>query len=46
MSIGKLEAPSLAIPGYVNSKRKNNIAYRQCGTRDPNDKSKIYLLFV
>ncbi|XP_043268911.1 uncharacterized protein Rsod isoform X2 [Venturia canescens] len=39
MSTGRLEAPSLSIPGYVNSKRKSKLGYRQCGTRDPNDKN-------
>ncbi|KAJ8944218.1 hypothetical protein NQ318_014580 [Aromia moschata] len=40
LSIGKLEAPSLYIPGYINEKRKSKISYKQCGVRDPNEKSK------
>ncbi|CAH1998752.1 unnamed protein product [Acanthoscelides obtectus] len=40
LSLGKLEAPSLYIPGYIPKKRKSKIAYKQCGARDPNEKSK------
>ncbi|XP_046613525.1 uncharacterized protein LOC124301932 isoform X1 [Neodiprion virginianus] len=39
MSTGKLAAPSLAIPGFVPTKRRKALGYRQCGIRDPNDKS-------
>ncbi|XP_024941705.1 uncharacterized protein LOC107268693 isoform X2 [Cephus cinctus] len=39
MSIGRLDAPTLYIPGYVQTKRKRTIGHRQCGTRDPIDKS-------
>ncbi|KAG8225429.1 hypothetical protein J437_LFUL004250 [Ladona fulva] len=40
MSVGKLERPSLYIPGaHPSSKRKSQLAYRPCGTRDPNEKS-------
>ncbi|XP_020297647.1 uncharacterized protein LOC109862119 isoform X2 [Pseudomyrmex gracilis] len=38
ISIGKLEAPSLYIPGYIPTKRKSTLGHRQCGVRDPNDK--------
>ena len=38
--VGKLDSPSLPIPGYTPTKRKKSLPYRQCGTRDPNDKSK------
>lgn len=41
LSIGKLEAPSLYIPGYINTKRKSKISYKQCGMRDPNEKGNI-----
>lgn len=41
ISIGKLEAPSLDIPGYIPTKRKSTLGHRQCGVRDPNDKSKF-----
>lgn len=44
MSIGKLEAPSLYIPGYLNEKRKSKISYKLCGVTDPNEKSKIMFL--
>lgn len=40
MSIGKLEAPSLYIPGFINEKRKSKISYKLCGVTDPNEKSK------
>jgi len=39
ISIGKLETPSLYIPGYISTKRKSTLGHRQCGIRDPNDKS-------
>lgn len=39
ISIGKLEAPSLFIPGYIPTKRKSTLGHRQCGVRDPDDKS-------
>lgn len=35
---GRLESPSLYIPGYFDEKRKVKISYKQCGVRDPNDK--------
>lgn len=38
ISIGRLDAPSLYIPGYINPKRKVKIPYKQCGARDPNDR--------
>lgn len=41
ISTGKLEAPSLDIPGYIPAKRKSTLGHRQCGVRDPNDKSKF-----
>nr|CAI5853950.1 unnamed protein product [Callosobruchus analis] len=44
LSLGKLEAPSLYIPGYIPKKRKSKIAYKQCGARDPNEKSKYSLV--
>ncbi|XP_025262110.1 uncharacterized protein LOC105249019 [Camponotus floridanus] len=39
ISIGKLEAPSLDIPGYIPTKRKSTLGHRQCGVRDPNEKN-------
>lgn len=41
MSIGRLEAPSLYIPGFINEKRKSKISYKLCGGIDPNEKSKL-----
>lgn len=37
---GRLSDPSIAIPGYVDQKRKQTLSYRTCGVRDPNEKSK------
>ncbi|XP_012172349.1 uncharacterized protein LOC100643910 isoform X1 [Bombus terrestris] len=39
ISTGRLDTPSLYIPGYVPTKRKATLGYRQCGNQDPNDKS-------
>ncbi|KAJ9578274.1 hypothetical protein L9F63_005495, partial [Diploptera punctata] len=37
---GFLASPSLYNPGFVpSSKRKTNLSYRPCGSRDPNSKS-------
>ncbi|XP_064552755.1 uncharacterized protein Rsod [Drosophila montana] len=38
IAAGRLDAPSLFIPGYVNQKRKATISYRTCGVRDRNEK--------
>lgn len=38
IAAGRLDAPSLYIPGYVNTKRKATISYRTCGVRDINEK--------
>lgn len=40
ISSGRLDSPSLYIPGYIDTKRKATIPYKQCGTKDPNEKSK------
>lgn len=37
IAAGRLDAPSLYIPGYVNQKRKATISYRTCGVRDRNE---------
>lgn len=39
LSMGKLEAPSLYIPGYTPIKRKTTLGHRQCGVRDSDDES-------
>lgn len=41
ISTGKLETPSLYIPGYTPTKRKGTLGHRQCGVRDPDDKSNL-----
>ncbi|XP_055586324.1 uncharacterized protein LOC129738996 [Uranotaenia lowii] len=38
LAVGRLDQPSIYIPGYVNTKRKNTLSYRTCGVRDPNEK--------
>ncbi|XP_058812526.1 uncharacterized protein LOC131677032 [Topomyia yanbarensis] len=38
LAIGRLDQPSIYIPGYVNPKRKKTLSYRTCGVRDPTDK--------
>jgi hypothetical protein len=38
---GRLDEPTLYIPGYVNSKRKKTLSYRTCPVRDPNDKNSM-----
>lgn len=48
ISTGRLDEPSVSIPGYVNQKRKKTLSYRTCGVRDPNEKQsrrgKLYFL--
>ncbi|XP_044006416.1 uncharacterized protein LOC122851330 isoform X2 [Aphidius gifuensis] len=36
LATGKLDEPSLSITGYISTKRKKTLAYRQCNSRDPN----------
>lgn len=38
LASGRLDSPSIYIPGHVDTKRKSTVAYRQCGVTDPNDK--------
>ncbi|CAG9854590.1 unnamed protein product [Phyllotreta striolata] len=40
MTTGRLDSPSLYIPGFIDEKRKVKIAYKLCGTKDPNEKSR------
>lgn len=35
---GRLDAPSIFIPGYYDLKRKATVSYKTCGVRDPNEK--------
>ncbi|KAF5278486.1 hypothetical protein FQA39_LY05975 [Lamprigera yunnana] len=37
ISTGRLDAPSLYIHGFIDTKRKTKISYKQCGKKDPND---------
>ncbi|CAH0720985.1 unnamed protein product, partial [Brenthis ino] len=45
LASGRLESPSISIPGYVNQKRKSTLAYRQCSVTDPNEKKKTSFFF-
>lgn len=37
LATGRLEQPTVFVPGYVNTKRKKTLSYRTCGVRDPNE---------
>ncbi|KAB0794972.1 hypothetical protein PPYR_11811 [Photinus pyralis] len=37
ISTGRLDSPSLYIHGFIDTKRKVKISYKQCGKKDPND---------
>ncbi|KAK4875753.1 hypothetical protein RN001_012175 [Aquatica leii] len=45
ISTGRLDAPSLFIHGYIDSKRKSKISYKQCGKKDPSEKSTKFSWF-
>ncbi|PZC73227.1 hypothetical protein B5X24_HaOG209907 [Helicoverpa armigera] len=45
LASGRLDSPSIFIPGYVNTKRKKTISYRPCGTTDPNESKKNSYFF-
>jgi hypothetical protein len=38
LASGRLDSPSIFIPGFVNTKRKTTTSYRQCAVTDPNEK--------
>ncbi|XP_053619640.1 uncharacterized protein Rsod [Plodia interpunctella] len=40
LASGRLESPSIFIPGFVDTKRKKTTSYRQCGVTDPNETKK------
>lgn len=40
LASGRLDSPSIFIPGFVDTKRKRTTSYRQCGVTDPNEKQK------
>ncbi|KAJ2940014.1 hypothetical protein O0L34_g14045 [Tuta absoluta] len=46
LASGRLDSPSIYIPGYVDQKRKTSLSYRQCGVTDPNEKSKSSYFFT
>lgn len=46
ISVGRLDSPSLYVPGYIDTKRKSKISYKQCGMRDPNEKSECIFFTV
>lgn len=39
IATGRLDQPTVYAPGYANTKRRKTLSYRQCGVRDPNEKS-------
>ncbi|CAG4945254.1 unnamed protein product [Parnassius apollo] len=45
LASGRLDSPSIFIPGYVNSKRKKTTSFRQCGVTDPNETKKTSYFF-
>lgn len=42
LTTGKLDDPSVYMPGFIDTKRKKTISYRQCGVRDPTE-SEIFI---
>ncbi|XP_012547044.2 uncharacterized protein LOC101739289 isoform X1 [Bombyx mori] len=40
LASGRLDSPSIFIPGYVDTKRKRGTQYRHCGVTDPNEKKR------
>ncbi|XP_046973148.1 uncharacterized protein LOC124539833 isoform X2 [Vanessa cardui] len=40
LASGRLDSPSIFIPGFVDTKRKRTISYRQCGVTDPNERKR------
>ncbi|XP_019756682.2 uncharacterized protein LOC109535239 [Dendroctonus ponderosae] len=46
LTIGRLESPTLYIPGFIKEKRKSKISYKLCGGRDPNEKSRKQSSFL
>lgn len=46
LTIGRLESPTLYIPGFIKEKRKSKISYKLCGGRDPNEKSELRLCLL
>jgi hypothetical protein len=42
IATGRLDEPTLYIPGYINPKRKKTLGFRTCNVRDPNEKNSKY----
>lgn len=40
LASGRLDAPSIYIPGYIDTKRKRTLSYRPCSVTDPNEDNK------
>ncbi|KPJ12105.1 hypothetical protein RR48_02994 [Papilio machaon] len=45
LASGRLDSPSIFIPGYVNSKRKRTTSHRHCGVTDPNERKSSFLWY-
>lgn len=46
IATGRLDEPTLYIPGYINPKRKKTLGYRTCSVRDPNDKNSMEFFMI
>ncbi|CAH0763523.1 unnamed protein product [Diatraea saccharalis] len=46
LASGRLDTPSIFIPGYVNTKRKRTISHRQCGVTNPNEKKSMSFVLL
>ncbi|XP_072936452.1 uncharacterized protein Rsod isoform X1 [Epargyreus clarus] len=40
LASGRLDSPSIFIPGFVDTKRKRTVSYKLCGVTDPNERKK------
>ncbi|XP_022116350.2 uncharacterized protein LOC110994148 [Pieris rapae] len=43
LASGRLDSPSIFIPGFIDTKRKRTISYKLCGVTDPNEKKSDYV---
>lgn len=46
IATGKLDDPSLFIPGYFNPKRKKRLGFRTCSVNDPNEKGSKFVITI
>lgn len=46
IATGRLDEPTLYIPGYIDSRRKTKLGYRTCSVRDPNDNNSKKRIFM